>query len=88
MLASKGPTTMSTTRPNVYETLARNPTAHVQACSCEGELIGVLVHLGPITLRLDEAALEQLWLALSEACTALKETPADRTWMTGVAGSA
>jgi|GEM_PF-5213930 len=79
---------MSNNRSNVYETLARNHTAHIQACSCEGELIGVLVHMGPVTLRLDEAALEQLWLALSEACTTLKDNGRPQSWISGIAGSA
>lgn len=51
----------------VFETLARNAVAHVQACTCTHGTVGVLLHVGPVTLRIDEVAFEQLGSALESA---------------------
>ena len=44
--------------------LAQNPFAHVQRCvDCRC----LSVHIGPVTIRLDEIGLEALWAVLGEA---------------------
>jgi hypothetical protein len=48
---------------NLY-TLAKSNVAHVQCCSHCGALS---LHLGPITLRFDAAALESLWNVIGQA---------------------
>ncbi|MFZ5441304.1 MAG: hypothetical protein ACOZQL_14950 [Myxococcota bacterium] len=54
-----------------YETLARSELAHVQRCS---ECGGLTVHLGPVSVRLDERTLRSLLGVLGEAAAQL-ETP-------------
>jgi hypothetical protein len=46
------------------DTLAKGSTAHVQRCVHCGTLA---MHVGPISLRFDAAALESLWSTLGEA---------------------
>ncbi len=58
---------MSDEKCPIFETLAHNSVAHVQACTCAHGTIGVLVHVGPVTLRIDEVAFEQLGSALESA---------------------
>jgi hypothetical protein len=49
-------------------TLARNGVAHVQRCAhCRC----ISLHVGPVTVRLDEGSLEALRLALEDASAAL-----------------
>jgi hypothetical protein len=48
---------------NLY-TLAKSNVAHVQRCSHCGALA---LHLGPITLRFDAAALESVWNVIGQA---------------------
>jgi hypothetical protein len=50
------------------ETLAQNGVAHVQRCLDCG---GISIHLGPVTVRLDDPSLEALWVVLGEAAAAL-----------------
>jgi len=45
-------------------TLARNNVAHVQRCTHCG---AIAVHLGPVTLRFDQGALESVWSLLGQA---------------------
>jgi hypothetical protein len=45
-------------------TLAQNQAAHVQRCVHCG---AIAVHLGPVTLRFDEGALELVWAAMGQA---------------------
>ena len=45
-------------------TLARSSVAHVQRCVYCGALA---LHLGPVTLRFDRAALESVWTVLGRA---------------------
>lgn len=47
-----------------HRTLARNSVAHIQRCDDCG---CVAIHLGPVSVRLDEAAAEGLWIVLGEA---------------------
>jgi hypothetical protein len=47
-------------------TLARNNVAHVQRCAHCG---AIAVHLGPVTLRFDEGALESVWSVIGQALT-------------------
>ena len=61
---------MSMPKPCTHETLAHNAVAHVQRCA---ECACVSIHIGPMTVRLDEGGLETLWAALGEACTALQQ---------------
>lgn len=51
-------------------TLARNNVAHVQRCAHCGALA---VHLGPVTLRFDEGALESVWSVLGQALAQARE---------------
>ncbi|WP_437280228.1 hypothetical protein WME90_06630 [Sorangium sp. So ce375] len=51
-----------------HETLAHNGVAHVQRCLDCG---GISVHLGPVSIRLDESSLEALWAVLGEAAMEL-----------------
>jgi hypothetical protein len=46
------------------ETLAQNSVAHVQRCADCG---CISIHMGPVTVRLDDGSLEALWAALGEA---------------------
>ncbi len=53
-----------------YETLAGNGVATVQRCtSCNC----ISLNVGPVTLRLDDGALEALWLVIGEARTATEK---------------
>jgi hypothetical protein len=64
--------------PNTCQqhTLARNGVAHVQRCvDCDC----ISIHLGPFTLRLDEAGLEALWTALGDAAAELHAGKAQRS---------
>ncbi len=46
------------------QTLARNKVAHIQRCvDCQC----LSLHLGPVTVRLDDESLEALWSALGDA---------------------
>lgn len=51
-----------------HETIARNGVASVQRCVSCGCLS---LHVGPVTLRLDEASLEGLWAVTGEACASV-----------------
>jgi hypothetical protein len=51
-------------------TLARNNVAHVQRCTHCGALA---VHLGPVTLRFDEGALESVWNIMGQALAQSRE---------------
>ncbi|WP_437591377.1 hypothetical protein [Sorangium sp. So ce1000] len=51
-----------------HETLAHNGVAHVQRCLDCG---GISIHLGPVSVRLDESNLEALWAVLGEAAVEL-----------------
>jgi hypothetical protein len=51
-------------------TLARNNVAHVQRCAHCGALA---LHLGPVTLRFDEGALESLWSVVGQALANSRE---------------
>lgn len=59
---------MNSRNPCQSQTLARNSLAHVQRCS---ECGCVSVHVGPVTLRVDDSGLEALWAVLSEAASQL-----------------
>jgi hypothetical protein len=45
-------------------TLAKNQAAHIQRCVHCG---AIAVHLGPVTLRFDEGALESVWGVVGQA---------------------
>jgi hypothetical protein len=47
-------------------TLARNNVAHVQRCVHCGAFA---LHLGPVSLRFDESALESVWNVVGQALT-------------------
>ena len=51
-------------------TLAKNHVAHVQRCS---KCSALSVHVGPLTLRFDAAALESLWNVIGQALMQLHE---------------
>jgi hypothetical protein len=53
--------------------------AHLQHCSKCG---AVALHLGPVTLRFDAAALESLWNVIGQALAQLREErdEAERPW--------
>jgi hypothetical protein len=51
-----------------HETLAHNGVAHVQRCT---DCSCVSIHLGPVTVRLNDAGLEGLWAVLGEAAAEL-----------------
>lgn len=59
------------------ETLARNEVAHVQRCPDCG---GLSVHVGPVTVRLDESMLRSLLGVLGEATVQLQQR---RAWRVG-----
>lgn len=59
-----------------HHTLSRNSVAHVQRCT---ECACVSVHIGPVTLRLDENSLEKLWIALGEASAKLHAQRVERS---------
>jgi hypothetical protein len=67
-----------------HHTLARNGVAHVQRCAhCRC----LSLHVGPVTVRLDEGSLEALRLALNEAREVLsREREADLTPATNTPG--
>lgn len=75
----------SSTRPNAcqHRPLARGPVARVDHCAaCDA----VSIHLGSVTIRLDEAACESLVATLSEALVALQRPrgePIDLFWGPG-----
>lgn len=56
-------------------TLARNHVAHVQRCAQCG---AIALHLGPVTLRFDEGALESVWAAIGQALASTREEPEQR----------
>ena len=51
-------------------TLAKNHAAHVQRC---GKCGALSLHLGPLTLRFDAAALESLWNVIGQALIQLHD---------------
>jgi hypothetical protein len=51
-------------------TLAKNHVAQVQRCS---KCSALALHLGPLTLRFDAAALESLWNVIGQALLQLHE---------------
>ncbi|MEM9188119.1 MAG: hypothetical protein AAGF12_02995 [Myxococcota bacterium] len=53
-----------------HETLAQTPMMHIQRCIDCG---CVTIHLGPISVRMDDAGLEGLWAAVGEATAKLHE---------------
>ncbi|ACY14147.1 hypothetical protein [Haliangium ochraceum] len=55
---------MSSSKTCHHETLARNKVAHVQRC---GHCGAVSIHLGPMTVRLDDSALDALAAVTAEA---------------------
>lgn len=51
------------------ETLAKSGSAHVQRCRhCQC----IAIHLGPVTLRLDQSAASSLWNTLGRALTRIE----------------
>lgn len=56
-------------------TLAKNQVAHVQRCAQCG---AIALHLGPVTLRFDEGALESVWAVVGQALASTREEPAER----------
>lgn len=52
------------------ETLARHGAAHIQRCRDCG---GVSLHVGPVSVRVDDAALLNLWVAVTEAVGRLQD---------------
>ncbi|WP_437298221.1 hypothetical protein [Sorangium sp. So ce426] len=59
---------MSNPKDCRHETLAHNGVAHVQRCLDCGS---ISIHLGPISVRLDDSSLEALWAVLGEATAEL-----------------
>ncbi len=56
-----------------HRTLARNSVAHIQRCE---ECGCVTIHMGPVSVRLDEGSAEGLWVVLSEALSSMHALPA------------
>lgn len=56
-----------------HQTLARNSVAHVQRCD---ECGCVTIHMGPVSVRLDDGSAEGLWVVLSEALSSMHALPA------------
>jgi hypothetical protein len=56
-------------------TLAKNHAAQVQRCAKCGALS---LHLGPLTLRFDAAALESLWNVIGQALLQLHDDEEER----------
>lgn len=67
---------MASYKPCEFYTLAQNPVAHVQRCDDCG---CVAVHIGPFTVRLDDAGLEALWSVLGEAAAELHARKSNTT---------
>lgn len=59
---------MSIPKPCHLETLAHNSVAHIQRCASCG---CVSVHIGAITVRIDDSCLEALISVLGEAAIAM-----------------
>jgi hypothetical protein len=56
-------------------TLAKNHVAHVQRCAHCG---AIALHLGPVTLRFDEGALESVWGVIGQALAPTRAEPEQR----------
>lgn len=61
---------MTKAQPCHPETLARGPVARVDYCE---DCRTLLLHVGPVAIRLQAGASESLWMTLSEAICALHE---------------
>ncbi|WP_224369179.1 hypothetical protein [Hyalangium versicolor] len=56
---------MSSTNPICHQhTLSRGDVAHVQCCA---HCASISIHIGPVSVRMDEQALRSLWLTLGDA---------------------
>ena len=76
---------MSNSRPCRHELLARNGIAKVKRCMDCG---GVSLHLGPVTLQLDERALEAVSHLLLDATRMLRARDQGGVLMTSARGLA
>ena len=56
-------------------TLARNHVAHVQRCE---HCASLALHLGPVTLRFDQGALESVWYLLGQALASVGDEEDER----------
>lgn len=59
------------TPPCCRTLLARSPSAEVTRCTCGH----IHLSLGPMTIRMDEAALHAIWLTMGDAVQALSAGP-------------
>jgi hypothetical protein len=67
------------------QTIVRNSVAHIQRCEHCG---CISLHLGHVSLRLDEAAVVALWSALGQAVSSMNRPKNDTGHHPSVGGTA